>query len=223
MKNSIAERVSEFLKRYPPFNMIRPKSLLDLAGQVTIIYLEKGNTLFKKNDTLHEYFYIVRDGAISSNYNNGTTMEIMNIHDTGDFFGLQPLISKDAYTLTAIANEESIVYAVPITLFQSVTDTNAKIQKYLITAFASNTYTPYTAEETDRIFVDYLPNTSQDIVNFQTANYTKNPITCSVGSTLKSAAKKMSKYKIGCIIVVDVNKKPVGIITNSDIVWICLF
>ncbi len=217
MKNSIAERVSEFLKRYPPFNMVKPKNLLDLAGEITIVYLEKGNTIFKKDDATHEYFYIVRDGAVSSNYDNGTTMEIMNIHDMGDVFGLQPLIIKEPYKLTATANEESIVYAIPITLFQSVTDNNAKIQKYLITAFASNTYTPYTAEESGKIFVDYLPNTSQDIVNFQTANYTKNPITCGIRSTLKSAAKKMCEHRIGCIIVVDTNKKPVGIITNSDI------
>ena len=217
MKNSIAERVSEFLKRYPPFNMAKPKNLIDLAGEITIIYLEKGNTIFKKDDSTHEHFYIVRDGAISSNFDNGTTMEIMNIHDTGDVFGLKPLISKEPYNLTAIANEESIVYAIPIALFQSITDNNAKIQKYLITAFASNTFAPYTAEESDKIFVDYLPNTSQDIVNFQTANYTKNPITCGIRSTLKSAAKKMSEHKIGCIIVIDTNKKPVGIITNSDI------
>ncbi|MDG1729724.1 MAG: DUF294 nucleotidyltransferase-like domain-containing protein [Algibacter sp.] len=217
MKNSIAERVGDFLKNYPPFNMVRAKNLTDLASEINIIYLEKGNTVFKKGDSTHEHFYIVRDGAISSNYNNGKTIEIMNIHDTGDIFGLKPLISKDTYNLTTIANEESIVYAIPIALFQSITDNNAKIQKYLITAFASNTYTPYTAEESGKIFVDYLPNTSQDIVNFQTVNYTKAPITCSLKSTLKSAAKKMCKHKIGCIIVVDENKKPAGIITNSDI------
>jgi len=217
MKNSIAERVGEFLKRYPPFNMVWSKDLINLASEINIIYLEKGNVVFKKNDSTHEYFYIVRDGAVSSNYDNDTTIEVMNIHDTGDIFGLKPLINKDTYNLTAIANEESIVYAIPIALFQSITDNNAKIQKYLITAFATNTYTPYTAEESGKIFIDYLPNTSQDIENFHTANYTKNPITCGVRSTLKSAAKKMCDHKIGCIIVVDSNKRPVGIITNSDI------
>jgi len=217
MKNSIADRVGEFLKRYPPFNMVWSKDLTNLASEINIIYLEKGNIVFKKDDLTHEYFYIVRDGAVSSNYDNGKTTEVMNIHDTGDIFGLKPLINKDTYNLTAIANEESIVYAIPIARFQAITDNNAKIQKYLITAFASNTYTPYTAEESGKIFIDYLPNTSQDIVNFQTANYTKNPITCGVRSTLKTAAKKMCEHKIGCIIVIDSNKKPVGIITNSDI------
>ncbi|TGV01632.1 DUF294 nucleotidyltransferase-like domain-containing protein [Flavivirga rizhaonensis] len=217
MKNSIAERVGDFLKGYPPFNMLSNKTLLKIATEVTITYLEKGDTIFKKDDTWHDSFYIVRNGAISLYYSNGDVKDIMNIHDTGDLFGLRPLITKEPYKLTATANEESIVYAVPISVFQSETDNNTKVQKYLITAFASNAFDPYTEEEAGKIFVDYLPNTSQDMVNFQTANYTKSPITCSTESSLKDAAKKMSAHKIGCIVVVDDEKKPVGIITNSDI------
>ncbi|WP_303315597.1 DUF294 nucleotidyltransferase-like domain-containing protein [Flavivirga abyssicola] len=217
MKNSIAERVGDFLKGYPPFNMLSNNTLLKIATEVTINYLEKGDTIFKKDDPWHDRFYVVRDGAINLYYSNGDVKDIMNIHDTGDLFGLRPLITKEPYKLTATANEESIVYAIPISVFQSETDNNTKVQKYLITAFASNAFDPYTEEEAGKIFVDYLPNTSQDIVNFQTANYTKSPITCSTESSLKDAAKKMSAYKIGCIVVVDDEKKPVGIITNSDI------
>ncbi|AUP81095.1 DUF294 nucleotidyltransferase-like domain-containing protein [Flavivirga eckloniae] len=217
MKNSIAERVSDFLKDYPPFNKLTNKTLLKIAIEVTITYLEKGDTIFKKDDVCHDSFYVVRDGAINLYYSNEDVKEITNIHDTGDLFGLRPLINKEPYKLTATANEESIVYGIPIEVFQSLTDKNNKVQKYLITAFASNAFDPYTEEEAGKIFVDYLPSTSQDIVNFQTANYTKSPITCTTTSTLQAAAKKMSDHKIGCIVVVDNEKKPVGIITNSDI------
>ncbi|KAA5823599.1 CBS domain-containing protein [Algibacter amylolyticus] len=217
MKNSIAERVGEFLKRYPPFNLINTASLLLIAEQVSIIYLEKGDTIFKNGDINHDCFYVVRDGAVSLYYKNGDVNEITNIHDTGDLFGLRALIAKTPYHLNATANEESIIYAIPISIFQTVTDKSVNIQKYLITAFASNDYTPYTSEQAGKIFVDYIPSNSQDVVSFQTANYTKAPITCSTSSTLKSAAKKMCTHKIGCIIVIDSNKKPVGIITNSDI------
>ncbi|MFB9058158.1 DUF294 nucleotidyltransferase-like domain-containing protein [Mariniflexile ostreae] len=217
MKNSIAERVQDFISGYPPFNLLSTKYLKQISSEITIMYLEKGDTIFKKDEPSHDYFYVVRDGAINLYYDNGNVNEFMNINDAGDAFGLQPLMVKAPYTLTATANEESIVYAIPIAVFQSVTENNAKIQKYLITSFASNTYAPYTAEQAGQIFVDYLPNTSQDIVNFQSANYTKNPITCDITSSLKDAAKKMSSHKIGCIIVVDGDKKPVGIITDSDI------
>ncbi|WP_445735602.1 DUF294 nucleotidyltransferase-like domain-containing protein [Mariniflexile sp.] len=218
MKNSIAERVFDFLKLYPPFNIVNNDGLFEISKEVSIIYLEKGDTLFKKGDAFHEHFYLVRNGAITIFHTNpDNTQEIINICDAGDIFGVRPLIAKENYKLTASANEESIVYAIPIAKFQSVTHDNASVYKFLITAFATNAYDPYTAEETGKIFADYLPSTSQDIVSFQTANYTKNPITCDFKSSLKDAAIKMSAHKIGCMIVIDDDKKPVGIITNSDI------
>tara|TARA_R110002049_G_scaffold309155_2_gene517731 strand:+ start:10717 stop:12633 length:1917 start_codon:yes stop_codon:yes gene_type:complete len=217
MQNSIADRVSFFLSGYPPFNMLGEKSLTKIASQVNIIYLEKGDTLFEKDDPYHSHFYIVRDGAVNLYHTSETNKNIVGINDTGDVFGLRALMTKENYKLTAVANEESILYAIPIEVFESVTHNHVKVYKYLITSFASNTYDPYTAEENDKIFVDYLPNSAQDIANFQTADYTKTPITCHIDSLLKDAAGKMCEHKINCIIVVDVNKHPVGIITNSDI------
>lgn len=218
MKNSIAERVNDFLKLHPPFNILEADDLLKISGQVSIIYLEKGDSLFKKGDACNPHFYMVRNGAITSFHTDtNNVQEIVNISDAGDIFGVRPLIAKENYKLTATANEESIVYAIPINTFQAVTQDNTRVNKFLITAFATNAYDPYTAEETGKIFSDYLPSTSHDIVSFQTANYSRNPITCDFRSSLKDAAIQMSTHKIGCIIVIDDNRNPVGIITNSDI------
>ena len=217
MKNSIAERVHDFLKIYPPFSFLKSDKLLEISEEVVIIYLEKGDNLFKAGDTFNEHFYMVRDGAISLNHTNNDVQEIVSMSDTGDVFGVRPLIAQENYKLTATAHEESIVYAIPIKGFQLAAENNSKVYKYLITAFATNAYDSYTTRENNEIFVDYLPNNSQDIANFQTANYTKNPVTCSEKTMLRDAAIKMSALKIGCIIVIDKEKKPVGIITNSDI------
>src|SRR5690606_4118230 len=155
MKNSIAERIVDFLKGFPPFNLLKEKHLLEIASDVNIIYLEKGDVLYAKDEHYHEYFYIVRKGGISL-YHHDTdgNKHMVNINDAGDIFGVRPLINKENYKLTAIANEESIVYAIPIDIFQSVTKNNVKVYKYLITSFASNAYDPYTAEENTKIFVD---------------------------------------------------------------------
>lgn len=52
MKNTIAERVYDFLKSYPPFNLLSSNKLQEIATQVKIIYLEKGKLVFKENDDL---------------------------------------------------------------------------------------------------------------------------------------------------------------------------
>ncbi|SFZ91930.1 CBS domain-containing protein [Flaviramulus basaltis] len=217
MKNSIAERVCDFLKAYPPFDLLKYDKLLEIAEEVVIIYLEKADVLFKEGDSFNEHFYMVRNGSVSLTHTHNDTQEIVSMSDAGDIFGVRPLIAQENYKLTATAHEESIVYAIPIKGFQLAVENNSKVYKYLVTAFATNAYDPYTTKENNEIFVDYLPNNSHDIVNFQTANYTKNPVTCSEKTSLRDAAIKMSVLKIGCIIVIDQEKKPVGIITNSDI------
>ena len=217
MKNSIAERVCDFLKSYPPFDLLKYDKLLEIAEEVVIIYLEKGDVLFKEGDSFNDHFYMVRNGSVSLTHTHNDTQEIVSMSDAGDIFGVRPLIAQENYKLTATAHEESIVYAIPIKGFQLAVENNSKVYKYLVTAFATNAYDPYTTKENNEIFVDYLPNNSHDIVNFQTANYTKNPVTCNEKTSLRDAAIKMSVLKIGCIIVIDKERKPVGIITNSDI------
>ncbi|AOW19277.1 DUF294 nucleotidyltransferase-like domain-containing protein [Urechidicola croceus] len=217
MKNTIAERIYDFLKDFPPFEFLTKKKLMQISTEVQIIYLEKGKSLFNKNDSFHQYFYIVRDGAVGLFHTVDGIQNLVDVCDSGDIFGIRPLINKENYSLTATANEESIVYGIPIEIFELVSENSKKINKYLITSFASNSYDPYTTEQSGEIFGDYIPSNNQDLVNFQTANYTKNPITCTINSNLKEAALKMSENKIGCIVVVDNEKRPVGIITNSDI------
>ena len=67
MKNLISERVADFLKNYPPFNIMEGKLLEDLSQQVTIIYKEKGSLVFSLDEEAHPHFYVVHKGAIELN------------------------------------------------------------------------------------------------------------------------------------------------------------
>lgn len=217
MKNSIAERVYDFLKNFPPFNLLSKSKLLEIATEIDIIYLEKGKVLFNQNDANHKHFYIVRNGGISLSKKTEKESVLIDICDAGDIFGLRPLISKENYVLDAFANEESIVYGIPIEIFESVSEKNIKINKYLITSFASKSFDPYTTEQSSNIFTDYIVKDSLKYSNLHSVKYTKNPLSCTVNSSTKEAAIKMSAQKVGCIVVVNENKIPKGIITNSDL------
>lgn len=217
MKNTIAERVFDFLKDFPPFNLLSKSKVLEIASEVKIIYLEKGKVLFNQNDTNHNHFYVVRNGGISLYKNSENDKTLIDTCDGGDVFGLRPLISKENYLLDAIANEESIVYGIPITIFETEIENNIKVNKYLITSFASKSFDPYTSEQNNNVFTDYITKDNLATTNLHSVNYTKKPLKCSVKSTIKEAAIKMSAQKIGCIVVVDEACMPIGIITNSDI------
>ena len=49
MKNSIAERILDFLKDFPPFDILSKAKLLEISSEIQINYFEKGQAVFKKD------------------------------------------------------------------------------------------------------------------------------------------------------------------------------
>ena len=58
MKNSIAERIADFLKNFPPFSSLTFAELIIIATEINVLPLEKYKTLFKVGDQTHPFFYI---------------------------------------------------------------------------------------------------------------------------------------------------------------------
>ena len=52
MKNTISQRVADFLKNYPPFSFLNLREINTLSEEVSIIYKEKDSIVFKENDVI---------------------------------------------------------------------------------------------------------------------------------------------------------------------------
>ncbi|MFP2997507.1 DUF294 nucleotidyltransferase-like domain-containing protein [Spongiivirga sp. MCCC 1A20706] len=217
MKNTIAERIADNLRRFPPFDLLQKEDLQQISENVKVIYLEKNSNCFKENEVRHEQFYFVKDGAVGLYKKDETTESLVDICDEGDLFGLRPLITKENYQMSARTNEESVLYGIPINIFTPIAEKDKKISNYLIASFASNTRNPIELEKGGKLFTEYKVDRNPDLFELQTASYIKNPICCSPDTPLKEAAIKMRNQRIGSIVVVSNEQIPVGIITNSDI------
>src|SRR5660397_79969 len=114
MKNSIAERVADFLKNFPPFKSLSYQDLLVLSNQVQVVYLEKNAVLFQVGDTAHHNFYVVKDGAIGLTVTSNGEEILIDQCDEGDIIGLRPFFAKNQYAMAAKAKEEScLLYTSP--------------------------------------------------------------------------------------------------------------
>ncbi len=214
MKNTIAERIFDFLKNFPPFDILEKEQLLEIASNVRVTYVEKDTFVFKQDELPHQNFYIVKDGAIGLYRTMESDTILIDICDEGDIFGLRPLIQNDHYLMSAKANEESILYAISVEILKEIIKTNQKANKYIIASFSSNIKTPYAKTNSGNLFANIDTDTTFSEV--QTAQYSKNPITCTKHSTIKEAALIMSDKKVGSILIVE-DKKPIGIITDKDL------
>ena len=217
MKNTIAERIFDFLKDFPPFDVLEKDQLFKIASNIKVTYLEENTFIFKQEAQPHNCFYVVKDGAIGLYRTMGEDQILVDICDEGDLFGLRPIIQNDHYLMSAKANEESILYAIPVEILQEILKTNTKAHKYIIASFSSNIKTPYAVTTNSNLFanVDSLEKTNT-FSEVQTAQYSKNPVTCLPTATIKEAANIMSSKRVGSILIVE-DQKPAGIITDKDL------
>ncbi|UII76087.1 DUF294 nucleotidyltransferase-like domain-containing protein [Flagellimonas sp. HMM57] len=217
MKNTISERVSDFLKHYPPFNILEPEQLEKLSCEVAISYKENNSIIFTEEEVPHDCFYIVHKGAVALAKKGSNA--IMDICDEGDIFGLRPLMANENYKLEAKAHEESILYAIPIKEFKPLALENIQVGNFLIESFASNTRNPYSQKHRGQLYgvTDSTENnTERTLLDLQPVQYSTNLVTCSENTPITDLANTMTTNNVGCILVVK-DDVAIGIITDKDL------
>lgn len=216
MKNTIASRIADFLKTFPPFSFLNEEQLLGIAGKVKIIYLEKGENVFRKGEKGHEYFYVVHKGAVALLSQEELLAETVDECDEGDMLGLRPLFAMENYQLTAEAEEETILYGIPINIFKPVAANNPSVANFLIQSFASNIRNPSSAVENEKLLSELDQSfQSSDLFELQPAPIRKKLVAVSPGTSIREAAGLMSRKKVGSVLITE-NQLPLGIVTDED-------
>ncbi|MBK0368520.1 DUF294 nucleotidyltransferase-like domain-containing protein [Flavobacterium agrisoli] len=216
--NTIAEHIADFLKEYAPFDNLTFHELSQIASKIRVLNLEKHAILFKNNDVLHDSFYVVAQGTINLSIIADAEETLLNKCHTGDIFGLRPFFAKNNYTMTAKAREESILYAIPISVFRPFVANNSDVLNFLLESFAANTRHTKETNYKGKLIPDnaFYSDTQSEMQYIQSLNYNNSPITVPITTTVKEAALLMVESLINNILVCDENNNPIGIITEAD-------
>jgi len=218
MKNIISQRIADFLRNHPPFEWLSSSDLLRLSLDCEVLHLEKNSTLFKEHQPTEPFFYVVREGAIGLFKTIDTTKVPIDVCDEGDLFGLRPFFAENQYAMTAVANEESLIYALPIDIFKPFVAKNDQILQYLLSSFASNTRNPHDKEFPGRL-ISVNETFESNLVNtplFQPIRFTQSPVSVIATTSVLEVATLMTRHKIGSILI-EQDQLPVGIITDKDL------
>ena len=217
MNNTISLRIFDFLKNYPPFNILEKDQLETLSAQVQVMHFEENQFVFSQGDSPHEHFYVVKEGAIGLFRNLDDDEILVDICDEGDVYGLRPIVQHDQYRMDARANSESIVYAISVALLKEFITTNDKTNKYIIASFSTNLITNQLTDN-NALFgnVESLQNKETTYSDIQKATFSTHPVTCHLSANIQEAAQLMADKKVGSIIIEE-NHRPIGIITDKDL------
>lgn len=212
MSNVISLRVYDFLKNYPPFDAVSEEELMRISSKLKVWYLDKGRIIFSEGEQPGDYFFVVKAGAVGLSREVEGESILVDICDEGDVFGLRPLIQDDHYLMSAVCQEETILYQIPVKAFKAVADQNESVRKYLRAGFFSNLKTPYANE--DKTFNSTWE--SSIFTDVQTAGFKREPIHTSPSKSIQEVALIMSESRIGSMIITE-QQKPIGIVTDKDL------
>lgn len=219
MSNTITHRIYDFLKEHPPFSFISKNELLEISGNIHVLYFEAGSIIFNQGEKPPPFFYVVREGAVQLFNEYKAEKVLIDICDEGDIFGIRPLISTDQlYTLTSIVSEEAIVYKIPTTVFGTIMKTNQGVENYFSSSFAAGMRNPYAKYSKQKIFSEgneFLED-EFNLSEVQTLHLNNTPVTCPLETSIQKAAQIMREHRVGSIVIVDSEEKPIGIITDRD-------
>lgn len=217
MKNTIANRIADFLKNFAPFSTLSNDDLLDIVGEIKVITLEKNQTLFQVNDILHDSFYIVASGIINLSVISDAEETLLNRCKPGDIFGLRPFFAKNNYMMTAKSRDESVVYALHIDVFRPIVAKYTDVLNFLLESFATNTQNPGDNRSSAKFNDNIIYSGQQsEIQYFQTLEYNREPLKTYSGQMVKDVAQMMTDHMIDNVIV-EANGLPIGIVTDTDL------
>ena len=216
MKNTFAENIVDFLQQYDPFKTVAYSDLLEIASQSEIIYFEKSKRLFKINDELHKNFYIVNSGIIHLTKIVDAQETLVSKCYVGSIFGLRPFFAKNNYSLNSIANEDAIVYAIPIVLFKPLLAKYAVVMDYFLESFTEQSKsTGENYQNLKAISESGSESELTDFSYFQELDYDKNPLLVPTHISISTVAKKMVDINKSYAIVTN-NARINGLITDAD-------
>ncbi|GMQ28913.1 DUF294 nucleotidyltransferase-like domain-containing protein [Algoriphagus confluentis] len=220
--NVIVNRVAEFLKRFPPFSFLEKEELFLVAGQVEIHYLEKDRIFFHQGEPARPNFYVLKEGTVHLVETSPKGEEIREVCDEGDVFGVLALLGKRPYLLTAKIIENSLIYAIPVAIFEKILEKNSRVALFFAAGFAAGQVVVRQDLSQGQKARNELRSPSNDhslliFTDESSLKITEKVLTCSPEWSIQQAAGLMTEVQVSSIVVCDSNHFPLGIVTDKDL------
>lgn len=222
MSNVIVNRVKEFLKRFPPFTFLSDATLVLVAQEVEVKYYTGGEYLFHQGDAAQEAFFVLKEGIVELAEQSEGVDRVVEVCDEGDVFGVLALLGRRPYILNAQAKEDSLVYAIPVGIFEKILEENSRVSLYFAAGFASGQVVIRSdLSQSQRARGEFKELSNDNGLMIFTGqsdmNFSSDVLCCTKSKSIGDAAKLMSEKGVGSVIIIDDHKYPVGIITDKDL------
>ena len=214
-------KIINFLRDIVPFNELPREVLGGIPQKISIDYFPRESLILKQDGAPCDYLYIIQTGAVEKTVRKDSVDIFLEYKAEGEFFGSASLINGTGPEFNVRAHEDTVCYLLPKKTFDELMQNHAGFHEhfalqvsrlaYRLKKARTNIFAPRSVSDTV-VFRsdDYLFNvTAGDLVK-------RKPATCFSYQEVSFVAKLMANEGVGSVVVVDVQNRPQGIVTKSD-------
>lgn len=210
--SSISLRVADFLKGYPPFNFMEEEDLLRLAGSGRVKFHESEEIIFEEGKERENCFYVIQNGTVNLFVKKAQGEELTDVRVEGNLLGMLWGQDTDLYLSTARTTSDTILYRLPLEALIELADRLPKVKAFLKAYYSKEPVAKSASEGINEAPSDWL-----NYVDPTKERAARNLITCSRDEPIKKVARTVAPGCQEAIVVVDDERKPIGVITESDL------
>ena len=214
---SLLVNLGDELQRHAPFNEMDVAHVRDFVAASRQAYFAPGETVVSPEGGPVRELFFIRRGAVTGKRGLSDVSGGAFQYEAGDLFPISAVLAQRAPTTRYSATEDTFVLAVPVEAMQSLAERSAvfgdflnrRILKFLElsraalqVAYSSQAL----AEQSLETPLGQLGHAGQ-----------RAPVTCRPEAPLREALATMQRMRIGSMLVVDAQDRPLGILTRSDV------
>ncbi|GEM77775.1 DUF294 nucleotidyltransferase-like domain-containing protein [Vibrio superstes] len=207
MPQSLLPNIIQFISQIDPFDKIPKPALRELASQVKITYLSKGEDVDLCVEGDEKYLYIVRTGSMEQRKSDGVLRARLGPEDLFGFTFLDSEIDSDK-GYKAVAIEHTLLYLIPHSALQQLFKSSPESAEHFASQAQVRLKSALDVVWSNRekgLFIKRVSEVASGRVAVMQAN-----------NTIQEVAHEMRIVKrTSCAVIYD-NDEIVGLITDRD-------
>ncbi len=216
----IRYRVADFLREYPPFDVISLEDLLAFSGSGRVVFHEDDIYLFRKGQEREPRVWMIQQGRIEILDISPAGERLLDVLGPGDLLGLRRDDADAFYQSTARTATEIILYAFDLSAFETLVGKYPETARYLtahITATARHTKALQIPVNRERLLTEKEKTVWLNADEVSDVWMGRRQTTCLPMLTVREAARQMINSKSDALAVVAENGHLIGLITSAEI------
>jgi CBS domain-containing protein len=212
----ILEEFIEFLKKVPPFQFLDEGTLKNIAGNVSMEFHPQGTTILSQGGPAPDSLYIIKKGVVKVSIKNAEEEVFVDYRGEGDLIGYLLIFEGATSRATVSTVDDTIFYLVKRDTIKNLLYTNPKVREFFHKSFLAK-YLDRTFKEIENRNLSYSCG-DRILFTIRVGELAaKEVITASQDLSIQDAAEIMSVKRISCLILVDNENIPAGIVTDRDL------